>query len=50
MVHANEARFTERLEARFQQTRQQWLASTEAECRRLIAGITDRLTQVRCVP
>ncbi len=43
---ANEKRFSERLSAQFEQYRQQRLANSEAECRKLISDITTRLTQV----
>ena len=46
MRRANEKRFTERLSAQFEQYRQQRLANSEAECRKLISDITTRLTQV----
>ena len=43
---ANEQRFTERLDNRFAQLKQQRLASAESECRKMISDITARLTQV----
>ena len=43
---ANEQRFTERLDNRFAQLKQQLLASAESECRKMISDITARLTQV----
>lgn len=46
---ANEQRFTERLMAQFEQYRQQRLANSESECRKMISDITTRLTQVNAV-
>ena len=43
---ASEQRFTERLDNRFVQVKQQRLASAESECRKMISDITARLTQV----
>ncbi len=42
---ANEQRFSERLGSQYEQYRQQRLANSESECRKMIADITTRLTQ-----
>jgi len=42
---ANEQRFSERLGNQYEQYRQQRLANSESECRKMIADITTRLTQ-----
>ena len=45
MRRANEQRFSERLGNQYEQYRQQRLANSESECRKMIADITTRLTQ-----
>jgi len=42
---ANEQRFSERLANQYEQYRQQRLANSESECRKMISDITTRLTQ-----